>query len=100
MIFKGVWKKPYPEHDCPIGTGSQIPPQQIRLDELVTTTICARAGLAEDSTCFMVDFFLSRGEVAGTPISRTACTGGAALRNRTVPRASVRHGRVTTGRAA
>ena len=39
MIFKGVREgKPYPEHGLSYKDWSQIPPQQIRLDELVTTT--------------------------------------------------------------
>ena len=39
MIFKGVREgKPYPDHGLSYKDWSQIPPQQIRLDELVTTT--------------------------------------------------------------
>ena len=39
MIFKGVREgKPYPEHGLTYRNWSQIPPRQIRLDELVTTT--------------------------------------------------------------
>ena len=39
MIFKGVREgKPYPEHGLTYRDWSQIPPRQIRLDELVTTT--------------------------------------------------------------
>ena len=59
MIFKGVRDgKPYPEHGLSYRDWSQIPPQQIRLDELVTTTTVLALDrlLSEDST-FYGDLF-------------------------------------------
>ena len=59
MIFKGVRDgKPYPEHNLSYRDWSQIPPQQIRLDELVTTTTVLALDrlLSEDST-FYGDLF-------------------------------------------
>lgn len=59
MIFKGVREgKPYPEHGLSYRDWSQIPPQQIRLDELVTTTTVLALDrlLSEDST-FYGDLF-------------------------------------------
>ena len=59
MIFKGVRDgKPYPEHGLSYKDWSQIPPQQIRLDELVTTTTVLALDrlLSEDST-FYGDLF-------------------------------------------
>jgi Arc/MetJ family transcription regulator len=59
MIFKGVREgKPYPEHGLSYRDWAQIPPQQIRLDELVTTTTVLALDrlLSEDST-FYGDLF-------------------------------------------
>ena len=59
MIFKGVREgKPYPEHGLNYRDWSQIPPRQIRLDELVTTTTVLALDrlLSEDST-FYGDLF-------------------------------------------
>ena len=53
MIFKGVRDgKPYPEHGLSYRQWAQIPPRQIRLDELVTTTTVLALDrlLSEDST--------------------------------------------------
>lgn len=55
MIFKGVLDgKPYPEHGLSHRQWAQIPPRQIRLDELVTTTTVLALDrlLSEDSTFF------------------------------------------------
>ena len=55
MIFKGVRDgKPYPEHGLSYRQWSQIPPRQIRLDELVTTTTVLALDrlLSEDSTFY------------------------------------------------
>ena len=55
MIFKGVREgKPYPEHGLTYRDWSQIPPRQIRLDELVTTTTVLALDrlLSEDSTFY------------------------------------------------
>ena len=59
MIFKGVRDgKPYPEHSLTYRQWAQIPPRQIRLDELVTTTTVLELDrlLSEDST-FYGDLF-------------------------------------------
>ncbi|MFZ3272364.1 MAG: type II toxin-antitoxin system VapB family antitoxin [Mycobacterium sp.] len=59
MIFKGVREgKPYPEHGLSYRDWSRIPPRQIRLDELVTTTkvLALDRLLSEDST-FYGDLF-------------------------------------------
>ncbi len=59
MIFKGVREgRPYPEHGMTYRDWSQIPPRQIRLDELVTTTTVLALDklLSEDST-FYGDLF-------------------------------------------
>ncbi|MCW2511177.1 MAG: antitoxin VapB [Mycobacterium sp.] len=59
MIFKGVRDgKPYPEHGLSYRQWAQIPPRQIRLDELVTTTTVLALDrlLSEDST-FYGDLF-------------------------------------------
>lgn len=55
MIFKRVGdRRPYPEHDTPQREWAQLPPRQIRLDQLVTVkrTLDLDALLAEDSTFF------------------------------------------------
>jgi Arc/MetJ family transcription regulator len=59
MIFKGVREgKPYPEHGLSYRDWSKIPPRQIRLDEMVTTTTVLALDrlLSEDST-FYGDLF-------------------------------------------
>lgn len=59
MIFKGVRDgKPYPDHGLSYRDWAQIPPRQIRLDELVTTTTVLALDrlLSEDST-FYGDLF-------------------------------------------
>jgi Arc/MetJ family transcription regulator len=59
VIFKGVRDgKPYPEHGLSYRQWAQIPPRQIRLDELVTTTTVLELDrlLSEDST-FYGDLF-------------------------------------------
>ncbi|MDF0530022.1 type II toxin-antitoxin system VapB family antitoxin [Tsukamurella sp. 8F] len=55
MIFKGVLDgKPYPEHGLSPRDWSRIPPRQVRLSELVTTTTVLALDrlLSEDSTFF------------------------------------------------
>jgi Arc/MetJ family transcription regulator len=59
MIFKGVRDgKPYPDHGLSYRQWAQIPPRQLRLDELVTTTTVLALDrlLSEDST-FYGDLF-------------------------------------------
>lgn len=60
MIFKAVGQeRPYPEHGRTAPKDwAQIPPRQVRLDELITTkaTLDLRSLLAEDST-FYGDLF-------------------------------------------
>ena len=59
VIFKGVLDgKPYPDHGLSYRQWAQIPPRQIRLDELVTTTTVLQLDrlLSEDST-FYGDLF-------------------------------------------
>ncbi len=54
MIFRGVLDgKPYPDHGLSMREWSQIPPRQIRLNEIVTTTRVLELDrlLSEDSTC-------------------------------------------------
>lgn len=55
MIFKRVGDgRPYPAHHTSLREWSDLPPRQIRLDELVTTKTTLRldALLADDSTFF------------------------------------------------
>jgi Arc/MetJ family transcription regulator len=59
VIFKRVGDgRPYPDHDTTFRAWSDLPPRQVRLDELVTTkrTLDLEALLAEDST-FYGDLF-------------------------------------------
>jgi len=59
VIFKGVGDgKPYPDHAFTQKQWAEVPPRQIRLDQLVTTkrTLDLTALLAEDST-FYGDLF-------------------------------------------
>ena len=53
MIFKRVGsERPYPDHGLDAGGWSEVTPQQVRLEELVTTkgTLDLETLLAEDST--------------------------------------------------
>ncbi|GAA4388937.1 hypothetical protein GCM10023147_15020 [Tsukamurella soli] len=55
MIFKGVLEgKPYPDHGLTPREWSRIPPRQVRLAELITTTTVLALDrlLSEDSTFF------------------------------------------------
>ncbi len=59
MIFRGTIEgKPYPEHGLSYRDWAAIPPRQIRLDEIVTTTkvLALDRLLSEDST-FYGDLF-------------------------------------------
>ena len=59
MIFRGVRDgKPYPDHGLSLRDWSKIPPRQLRLDEIVTTTKVLELDrlLSEDST-FYGDLF-------------------------------------------
>lgn len=99
MIFKGVREgKPYPEHGLSYRDWSQIPPQQIRLDELVTTTTVLALDrlLSEDST-FYGDLFPHAVKWRGTTYLEDGAPGGACgpAQPHRATRASVRHGRVT-----
>ncbi|TWS25989.1 type II toxin-antitoxin system VapB family antitoxin [Tsukamurella sputi] len=59
MIFKGVLDgKPYPDHGLTARDWSRIPPQQVRLNSIITTTTVLALDrlLSEDST-FYGDLF-------------------------------------------
>ena len=59
MVFRTVGdSRPYPEHGLTLTQWSQLPPQQVRLDELITTKsqLDLHALLSEDST-FYGDLF-------------------------------------------
>ena len=59
MIFKRVGDgRPYPDHALTSKEWAQVPPRQVRLDQLITTqdTLQLSALLAEDST-FYGDLF-------------------------------------------
>jgi Arc/MetJ family transcription regulator len=59
VIFKRVGDgRPYPDHSTTFRGWSELPPRQVRLDDLVTTkrTLDLEALLAEDST-FYGDLF-------------------------------------------
>ncbi len=59
MIFKRIGEgRPYPEHQLRARDWAQVPPRQVRLDQLVTTkdTLQLAALLDEDST-FYGDLF-------------------------------------------
>ena len=59
MIFKRVGDgRPYPDHGLDTRGWAEVPPEQVRLDELVTTrgTLQLDSLLAEDST-FYGDLF-------------------------------------------
>ena len=68
MIFKGVGdSRPYPDHGLTTPKDwSDVPPRQVRLDELVTTkrTLDLDALLSEDST-FYGDLFAHVVEFGG-----------------------------------
>ncbi|WP_035719969.1 type II toxin-antitoxin system VapB family antitoxin [Gordonia shandongensis] len=59
MIFKGVMDgKPYPDHGLTPREWAQIPPRQIRLDELITvTTVLALDKLLSEDSTFYGDLF-------------------------------------------
>lgn len=93
MIFKGVRDgKPYPEHGLSLRDWAGIPPRQVRLDELTTTTKVLELDrlLSEDST-FYGDLFPHavrwRGEIYLEDGIHRAVR--AALRNRPVFHARV-----------
>jgi Arc/MetJ family transcription regulator len=93
VIFKGVRDgKPYPEHGLSYKQWSQIPPRQIRLDELVTTTTVLALDrlLSEDST-FYGDLFPHAVRWQGVIYLEDGLHRAvrAALRNRTVLHARV-----------
>jgi Arc/MetJ family transcription regulator len=93
MIFKGVRDgRPYPEHGLSHRQWAQIPPQQIRLDELVTTTTVLALDrlLSEDST-FYGDLFPHAVRWKGIVYLEDGLHRAvqAALRNRTVLHARV-----------
>jgi Arc/MetJ family transcription regulator len=55
VIFKRVGEgRPYPDHGLTARSWAQVPPRQVRLDQLVTTkdTLKLNALLDEDSTFF------------------------------------------------
>ena len=88
MIFKDVREgKPYPDHGLSYRQWSQIPPRQIRLDELVTTTTVLALDrlLSEDST-FYGDLFPHAVKWKGVVYLEDGLHRAvrAALRNRTV----------------
>jgi Arc/MetJ family transcription regulator len=59
VIFKAVGdRRPYPDHGTTARGWSEVPPRQVRLEELVTTkrTLDLSALLADDST-FYGDLF-------------------------------------------
>ncbi len=59
MIFRGVRdSRPYPDHGLRTKDWAKLPPQQVRLDQLITTkdTLHLAAVLDEDST-FYGDLF-------------------------------------------
>ena len=93
VIFKGVRDgKPYPEHNLSGRQWAQIPPRQIRLDELVTTTTVLALDrlLSEDST-FFGDLFPHAVRWQGVVYLEDGLHRAvrAALRNRTVLHARV-----------
>jgi Arc/MetJ family transcription regulator len=68
VIFKGVGdSRPYPDHGYSLKQWSEVPPRQVRLDELVTTkrTLQLDALLDEEST-FYGDLFAHVVEWRGT----------------------------------
>lgn len=76
MIFKKVGdSRPYPQHGMTHADWGGIPPQQVRLDTLITTqkTLNLETLLAEDST-FYGDLFPHVVNGAANSTSKTACT--------------------------
>ena len=59
MIFKTVQEgRPYPPHDLSLRDWSQVPPRQLRLDELTTTKrVLALDVLLDDECTFYGDLF-------------------------------------------
>lgn len=59
MIFKRVGEdRPYPAHGLTLKQWAEIPPRQIRLDELVTTKDTLHlVGLLDDDSTFYGDLF-------------------------------------------
>lgn len=93
MIFKGVMEgKPYPDHGLTMREWSKIPPRQVRLDEIVTTTkvLALDRLLSEDST-FYGDLFPHAVRWRGTIYLEDGLHRAvrAALRNRVVLHARV-----------
>ncbi len=88
MIFKGVQEgRPYPEFSLSAREWAQIPPRQIRLDQLVTiTTVLALDKLLSEDSTFYGDLFAHvvhyRGELYLEDGLHRAVRS--ALRNRTV----------------
>ncbi|MBH0120230.1 type II toxin-antitoxin system VapB family antitoxin [Rhodococcus sp. CX] len=93
MIFKGVRDgKPYPDHGLSLRDWSRIPPRQVRLDEIVTTTKVLELDrlLSEDST-FYGDLFPHAVQWQGVLYLEDGLHRAvrSALRNRTVMHARV-----------
>ena len=88
MIFKGVRDdRPYPDHGLSHRPWAQIPPRQIRLDELVmTTTVLALDRLLSEDSTFYGDLFPHAVRWRGNVYLEDGLhrAGRAALRNRTV----------------
>ena len=59
MIFKGVGdRRPYPDHGYSLRQWSEVPPRQVRLDELVTTKATLRLdALLDEESTFYGDLF-------------------------------------------
>ena len=59
MIFKAVQEgRPYPAHELSLRDWSQVPPRQLRLDELTTTKrVLALDVLLDDECTFYGDLF-------------------------------------------
>ena len=93
VIFKGVLDgKPYPAHGLTHRQWSQIPPRQIRLDELVmTTTVLALDRLLSEDSTFYGDLFPHAVRWRGVIYLEDGLHRAvrAALRNRTVLHARV-----------
>jgi Arc/MetJ family transcription regulator len=59
VIFKTVQEgRPYPAHDLALRDWAQVPPRQVRLDQLVTTKrVLALDVLLDDDSTFYGDLF-------------------------------------------
>ena len=59
MIFKTVQEgRPYPAHDLALRDWAEVPPRQVRLDQLVTTKrVLALDVLLDDDSTFYGDLF-------------------------------------------